>query len=79
MSEDTNLQAEQLDAQPELSNPLLRALAAARDRLLERSQRGKNVLFIAEKMAALNVVHDRLVKRKLGPLRAQAKSRNGTR
>ena len=40
---------------------------------------GKRVLFVAEKMAALEVVHDRLVKAKLGPLCLELHSRKSSK
>ena len=40
---------------------------------------GKRVLFIAEKMAALEVVHDRLVKQKLGPICLELHSRKSSK
>lgn len=42
-------------------------------------QRGKTVLFIAEKMAALNVVHSRLEKAKLGPICLELHSRKASK
>lgn len=40
---------------------------------------GKSVLFIAEKMAALEVVHERLVKQKLGPICLELHSRKSSK
>ncbi len=40
---------------------------------------GKKVLFVAEKIAALNVVHQRLVKAKLGPVCFQLHSRKASK
>ncbi|MDQ8027328.1 MAG: DUF3320 domain-containing protein [Brevundimonas sp.] len=40
---------------------------------------GKRVLFIAEKMAALEVVHDRLVERKLAPICLELHSRKSSK
>ena len=40
---------------------------------------GKSVLFVAEKMAALNVVHDRLQKVNLGPICLQLHSRSANK
>ena len=40
---------------------------------------GKSVLFVAEKMAALNVVHHRLQKVGLGPICLQLHSRNANK
>ena len=42
-------------------------------------QRGKRVLFIAEKMAALDVVHDKLVKCGLGPICLELHSRKAAK
>jgi very-short-patch-repair endonuclease len=42
-------------------------------------KRGKRVLFIAEKMAALEVVHQRLVDRKLGPMCLELHSRKSSK
>ncbi|HEV2595551.1 MAG TPA: DUF4011 domain-containing protein, partial [Sphingomicrobium sp.] len=42
-------------------------------------QRGKRVLFVAEKMAALEVVHDRLVDKKLGPICLELHSRKSSK
>ena len=42
-------------------------------------KRGKRVLFIAEKMAALNVVHSRLVKARLGTICLELHSRKATK
>ena len=42
-------------------------------------KQGKKVLFIAEKMAALDVVHSRLVKSKLGPICLQLHSRKASK
>src|SRR5258708_27171233 len=42
-------------------------------------QRGKRVLFIAEKMAALEVVHQRLVERKLAPICLELHSRKSSK
>jgi very-short-patch-repair endonuclease len=42
-------------------------------------KRGRRVLFVAEKMAALEVVHDRLVKANLGPLCLELHSRKASK